>query len=232
MTAQDDPYVRVYYRALRDEKFQSLTNAAWGHWVRLLVIADGMHPASAPLPRWTEEAALSELVAANIVDMDGAEFYRIHGLEAERAQRSELAAIGGKARTSGAQRDASGRLLPSSGLPARSSLSEPLLSAPIRTEPLPAPAAAGAATNGSIKNDERRLVGGFTAEERALMAKVATEALERKEAETPKKPRPAKAPPEDEETIAKCKAILEDPTTPDWKREAAREQLVVMGVPA
>ncbi len=81
-------------------------------------------------------------------------------------------------------------------------------------------------------HDERRLVGGFTAEERALMATKATEALERKEAETPKKPRPAKAPPEDEETIAKCKAILEDPTTPDWKREAAREQLVVMGVPA
>lgn len=90
MTAQDDPYVRVYYRVLNDDKFKPLTAAAWGHWVRLLVIADGMFPASAPLPRWVEDAPLHELVERRIVDLEG-DYFRIHGMEPERSRRADSA---------------------------------------------------------------------------------------------------------------------------------------------
>lgn len=92
MTVQDDPYVRVYYRALHDVRFRDLSAAAWGHWVRLLVIADGMYPAAAPLPRWTESEPLRELREAGIIEQDG-DYFRIHGMEPERAKRSEAAAF-------------------------------------------------------------------------------------------------------------------------------------------
>lgn len=91
MTAQDDPYVRVYYRVLGDDKFRGLSSSAWGHWVRLLTIADGMFPSAAPLPRWVERKPLAELVSARIVDLDGADNYRIHGMATERARRAEAA---------------------------------------------------------------------------------------------------------------------------------------------
>jgi hypothetical protein len=90
VTAQDDPYVRVYFRVLRDDRFKHLTHSAWGHWVRLLVIADGMFPAPAPLPRWAEDGPVKELSDAGILEMDG-DYFRIHGLEPERARRSESA---------------------------------------------------------------------------------------------------------------------------------------------
>lgn len=41
-----------------------------------------------------------------------------------------------------------------------------------------------------------------------------------------------KKPPEDEETIIRCQAILADPEAPKWKKDAARDQLTVMGVAA
>lgn len=92
MTAQDDPYVRVYYRALTDEKFRGLSSAAWGHWVRLLVVADGMYPSAAPLPRWVEDGPLAELSAATIVDLLEGDYFLIHGMEPERQRRADAAA--------------------------------------------------------------------------------------------------------------------------------------------
>lgn len=41
-----------------------------------------------------------------------------------------------------------------------------------------------------------------------------------------------KKPPEDEETVMRCQSILADPEAPTWKKDAAREQLKVMGVAA
>src|SRR3990167_1915555 len=64
MTAQQDPYVRVYYRINSDDKFVGLDAAAIGTWVKLLIVADAMHPAAAPIPRWVEEEPLAELVKA------------------------------------------------------------------------------------------------------------------------------------------------------------------------
>jgi hypothetical protein len=141
MTAQTDPYVRVYYRVLADDKFRNLSSAAWGHWVRLLVIADSMHPSSAPLPRWVERKPLQELVAARIVDLEGGDYFRIHGMTTERAQRTEAATFAAEVKHHGLA-EATRRQAERAGLrrspwgvrnlPLRSS---PLLSYPNRSTP-------------------------------------------------------------------------------------------------
>jgi hypothetical protein len=153
MTAQTDPYVRVYYRVLADDKFRSLSSAAWGHWVRLLVIADSMHPSSAPLPRWVERKPLQELVAARIVDLEGGDYFRIHGMTTERAQRTEAATFAAEVKHHGlaeatrrqAERaGSSGRMQPDAGAArgaaaqplGRAEPASPLLSAPLLSEPL------------------------------------------------------------------------------------------------
>lgn len=150
MTAQDDPYVRVYYRALTDEKFRTLSSDAWGHWVRLLVIADGMYPASAPLPRWAKSGPLKELTAARIVSVEG-EYFRIVGMEPERSRRSEAATFAADVKHHGvaeAERRrsersavASGRITPHvrNDAPQRNGRAEPaspLLSSPSLSTPL------------------------------------------------------------------------------------------------
>lgn len=157
MTAQEDPYVRVYYRALTDDKFQGLSSAAWGHWVRMLVVADGMHPSAAPLPRWVERKPLQELVSRGIVDLEGTEYFRIHGMEPERAKRTEAATFAAEVKHHGlaeAQRRQAARLAnpagavqphagaapgappqpPGRAVHASPNHSEPSLSEPLRAE--------------------------------------------------------------------------------------------------
>lgn len=98
--------------------------------------------------------------------------------------------------------------------------------------PVPVPIALNERSNArevSQANDDRRLVGGFTAEERWVMAEKATDAVK---APPVAAPRPTTKPPDDEETITRCQAILADPDSPDWRKTAAREQLTVMGVSA
>lgn len=93
MTAQSDPYVRVYYRIVDDPKFAAIydDDAALALWLRLLLSADAMYPAAAPLPFGTRRAVLAKLVECGLVDVGANNRYRIHGLEAEREQRSEHA---------------------------------------------------------------------------------------------------------------------------------------------
>jgi hypothetical protein len=156
VTVQEDPYVRVYYRALTDEKFRGLTSDAWGHWVRLLVIADGMYPAPAPLPRWVKAGPLRELETSRIVAVEG-EYFRIVGMDPERAKRSEAATFAADVKHRGLEEalrrrseraeivrphpDASGR----SGMGVRNDAPQrngravsasPLRSAPIQSAPL------------------------------------------------------------------------------------------------
>lgn len=93
MTAQDDPYVRVYYRIMDDPKFADVydDDAAFALWVRLLLHADAMYPAPATLPRGVRRAPLDKLVKAELVDLGTGHRYRIHGLTAEREKRAEAA---------------------------------------------------------------------------------------------------------------------------------------------
>ncbi len=83
-------YSRVYHSIVDDPRFESVyaNDAALAAWLRLLLVADAMYPAPAPLPRTCRAKALDCLVTAGLVELVGTEHYRIHGLAAEREKRS------------------------------------------------------------------------------------------------------------------------------------------------
>jgi hypothetical protein len=91
MTAQSDPYVRVYYRIIDDPKFESVfeDDRALATWLRLLLTADATYPAPAPMPIGSDRKAVQKLVDVELVDLLPNHRYRMHGLAAEREQRSE-----------------------------------------------------------------------------------------------------------------------------------------------
>ena len=104
MTAQRDPYVRVYYSIKADAKFVGIyrDDRALGCWLRLLLTADASHPAPAEFPMGTDMETVERLVAAGLVDLVGDGCYTIHGLENERSKRSTDARTAAKARWSDA----------------------------------------------------------------------------------------------------------------------------------
>lgn len=100
MTAQADPYVRVYYRIIDDERFATVydDDARLALWLRLLLIADGTYPAPAPIPAGIRRAAFTHLVDVGLVDLAPGGRFRIHGMEAERGGRAAKAAAAAKTR--------------------------------------------------------------------------------------------------------------------------------------
>lgn len=93
MTAQSDPYVRVYYRISTDDKFRAIyrDDALLGCWLKLLIIADAMHPAPAHLPFGVDLARVDALADAGLIDIVQEGMYVIHGLASERTRRSDTA---------------------------------------------------------------------------------------------------------------------------------------------
>jgi hypothetical protein len=160
MTAQSDPYVRVYYRIMDDPKFADVydDSATLGTWLKLLIHADAIYPTAATLPQGVKLALVERLVSAGLVDLLPSHRYRMHGLAAEREQRSEhgrkaaLVRHGqstSNARATDEQSASSARPMHSEPLRA-----EPIQSAPLRTSPTPA----GAEKHGSKnETDEERL---------------------------------------------------------------------------
>lgn len=140
MTAQTDPYVRVYYRILDDPKFKAVDDRALGLWVRLLLQADAMYPSTAILPRRVHEPSLAKLADAQLIELLDNDRYRIKGLAAERETRAEAARFAADAKHHGhaeavrrqSERNAGG-MRPASE-PDADAL--PLRSSPIRTEPI------------------------------------------------------------------------------------------------
>jgi hypothetical protein len=98
-------YCRVYYSIQDDPKFEGIRedDHHLATWLRLLMVADAIWPASANLPAAARRASLKALVAAELVDLLPGGRYRIHGLDAERGARREAA------QTSRAQRTSYGR---------------------------------------------------------------------------------------------------------------------------
>lgn len=170
MTAQDDPYVRVYYRIVDDPKFADVydDDAAFALWVRLLLHADAMYPAAATLPNGTRKAALAKLVEAGLVDRGTGHRYRIHGLAAEREERAEAARFAADVKHHGAEeakrrqseRSAAAQRAQSDsnadGVPLRS---DPLRSSPSQSDPrLSAPTGtAGAKHASKNETDDERM---------------------------------------------------------------------------
>jgi hypothetical protein len=86
-----DPYIRVYYRVIDDPRFVGIyaDNDHLATWLRLLLVADAVWPASVPVPRSARKASLTALVQAGLVEYVGNDHYRIHGLDAERNMRAD-----------------------------------------------------------------------------------------------------------------------------------------------
>ena len=87
------PYSRVYWSVADDPKFAGIydDDPAFALWTRLLMAADALWPAPAPLPRRARPRPLSKLVDAGLVDLMPGDRYRIHGLDAERGRRGAAA---------------------------------------------------------------------------------------------------------------------------------------------
>lgn len=102
MTAQQRPYVRVYYEIFQDPKFEKVVadKATLGWWLTLLVGADAMFPAPAILPRGIPDEVVSVLAEVELIDLLPNDFYRVHGLATERRKRSEKGLAGAQARWS------------------------------------------------------------------------------------------------------------------------------------
>lgn len=85
-------YVRVYQSVVDDQKFIGIydDDHHFATWVRLLMAADALWPASCPLPASARKASVKALVAAEIVDVFGSRF-RVRGLDAERERRQSMA---------------------------------------------------------------------------------------------------------------------------------------------
>lgn len=101
MTAQNDPYVRVYYSIVEDEKFVGVydDDRALATWLKLLMGADAMYPAPATLPLGIHMPSVKKLADKGIIDLVGSR-YKVHGLEAEREVRSRKASASAQLRWS------------------------------------------------------------------------------------------------------------------------------------
>lgn len=87
------PYSRVYWSVVDDPKFVAIydDDRHLATWLRLLIVADQAHPASAPLPYGCRKASIAALVESGLVDLGTGNRYRIHGLDAERERRRTAA---------------------------------------------------------------------------------------------------------------------------------------------
>ena len=137
MTAQTDPFVRVYYSVMGDdEKFAQVfdNDARLACWLRLLLVADACYPAAAPMPQGVKRAALAHLVSVGLVDLMSGNRFRIHGLASERDRRSERAAASARKRWDDATalRPHSDRNASGTG---RNADPMPIRTAPIQSEP-------------------------------------------------------------------------------------------------
>lgn len=142
MTAQRDPYVRVYYRIVDDPKFAAVfdDDSRLACWLRLLLVADGTWPAPAPIPANVKRSAFQHLVDVGLVDVIAGGRYRIHGMDAERGERRDKARNAALTmhsnRSANAEQSHSGSSSNGNDLADDESLRIRARSAPLRSEPL------------------------------------------------------------------------------------------------
>lgn len=84
-------YARVYHDIVDDPMFQRVfdNNDALAQWLRMLLVADAMHPVSVAMPR--RNPAVRLLIDVGLVLERPGNRYTIRGLDAERERRSASA---------------------------------------------------------------------------------------------------------------------------------------------
>jgi len=102
----DEAYSRVYHR-IQDEYPDVFDDAqALGTWLRLLILAEGMWPSHAILPRKVHAKSLATLTEHGLVTLLAHDRYEVKGLEAERERRSSRGKAGASARWTHSERNA------------------------------------------------------------------------------------------------------------------------------
>lgn len=93
--AEPDKYVRVYYSIIGDERFAAVYHDGrhLGTWLQLLLVADAMYPADAPIPAYVHRPSFRILVGAGLIEERPHQHYRVHGLASERGKRAQSARI-------------------------------------------------------------------------------------------------------------------------------------------
>lgn len=89
MTKPIDPFSRLYWRLIDDEKFAEVypDDHHFALWARLLMAAEMAWPASAALPFGARRASVDKLVEVGLVDLLPGNRYRIHGMDDEQGRR-------------------------------------------------------------------------------------------------------------------------------------------------
>lgn len=87
------PYARVYQSIVDDPMFERVfhNDHALATWLRMLLLADAMHPVSAPMTSRNPTVRL--LIDCGLVIEKPANRYSMRGLSAERERRSHAARI-------------------------------------------------------------------------------------------------------------------------------------------
>jgi hypothetical protein len=101
--SQAEPFARVYYTIVADERFTDIypNDAHLATWLRMLLVAEGTYPAPAPITRKTNPKSLKALVDCGLIELVGDDHYRVHGMRAEREKRSKSASDAAWVRWSG-----------------------------------------------------------------------------------------------------------------------------------
>ena len=92
-----EPYSRLYWKFVDEFTGVYDDDVLFAWYVRLLVIADGAFPMAATLPRRIDDETISALRDAELIELCGVDRYRIRGMAAERARRSDVGRAGGLA---------------------------------------------------------------------------------------------------------------------------------------
>ena len=214
MTAQGDPYVRVYYSVVDDDKFEGVweDKEALGWWLTLLIECDAMYPAHAALPRDVPDRVVDLLVARRIIEVHRGRAAMV-GLKPERERRSESARNAANVRHHPPDATA---LRPHSER--------------IATAHAPSEAAAAPAVPPDMRTHALRSAPLLSEPNRSVAHVPAREATtDQKIKGTLFSPKP---PPEDEELVGRYLAKYHDPATSPEVRSAVRAQLSFMGVDA
>lgn len=98
------PYVKVYREIIDDPRFETIypSNRNLATWLRMLLSADAMYPAPAPLAghgRHEVEALCAP--ECGLIELAGPRSFRLHGLKTERMMQSDAGRAGAAARWGG-----------------------------------------------------------------------------------------------------------------------------------
>jgi hypothetical protein len=208
-----DPYSRSYWRFPDEYPGVYADDSAYALWCRLRDLADMAWPSAGTLPAGVKKRALTMLTDAELIFLQPGGRYRVRGMDKHRGQRQESARIGAEARWARMHPQSNGN---ANAMRPQSERNATAMHIPSRAEQREE-------SRPPAMPDEEKREHLDTLRD-TLIANGAMPAAKARKALTPK---PAET---DEQVISRCQAIVADAEAPDWKRDAAREQLELMGV--